>query len=313
MGRWLTARLLLAISLDGIGDAARATLTAAFCRCLGLTPRLLQLSPGAGSMATPVPSGAGPVWCLLSPSDVLELTQQSPATNLLDLWRALSMNITELLPLKSELVAWDIVPAEHGGQIYIVRRTILDTAVNTVRAAGLEPDRIGVTGNAAVDFRRLQVARLRRKAMTALTFTVTLWLGIVLPPALWAGYLNWDTRRIEAILAQQAVAVHETADMRARIAFLAEEQRTGGLLLSQPARMPLLDLIAELLPDDAVLVELSLQKDAVRLRGRTADAGALLAQIRAHPRFTDARFATPIAPAPDGKAELFTIVSGEPR
>lgn len=303
-------RLLAATLLDMAGDAARAALPARLAWRLGLHPRLLHLAPGGTSIQSPPPVGAGPLWCLLDPADVLSLDEPCPAGNVLDLWRILSLRLPDLLPLRPELLAWDIVPTTEGGRLHAVRRSVLAAATHTLAGAGLRCDRLGVAGEEDVDFLRLDGGRLRRGGGRALLVASALWLGAALPPLAWAGLIAWDIDRLETALAADAVAVREVADMRDRIAFLAEQQRTGGLLLAQPPRGPLLDLVAELLPDDAVLVELSLREDGMRLRGRAADAGAVLARLRAYPAFADARFATPITPTADGQAELFTIATG---
>lgn len=307
---WERARLAVALLLDAGGDAARSTLPRRLSDRLGLCPRLLRLAPGGRHILSGLPSGPGPVWCLLDPSDVLRMTEPCPATNPLDLWQVLSLRMPELLPLQPSLLSWDIVPAAEGGRIYAVRRSVLDAAAVTLAAAGIRADRLGVAGETGVDFLRLDARRLQRSAIRILSVAACLWLGVALPPLAWAGFLTWDTARLERVLAQDAQAVRDAAEMRDRLAFLAEQQRSGNLLLAQPPRGPLLDLIAELLPDDAVLAELSIAQDGVRLRGRASDAGSLVTLLRGNPAFADARLATPITRTPDGTADLFTIVSG---
>ncbi|MBJ7418187.1 MAG: PilN domain-containing protein [Niveispirillum sp.] len=310
MAGWGRVRLAVALLLDAGGDAARSALPARLADRLGFSPRLLRLAPGGTGILSAPPPGPGPVWCRLDPSDVLSMTAACPAANPLDLWQALSLRMPELLPLQPALLSWDIVPTERGGRIHAVRRSVLEAAAATLADAGIRADRLGVEGEAGVDFLRLDGRRLRRSGGRLLAVAACLWLGAVLPPAAWAGFVIWDTARLERALAQDAQAVRDAAEMRDRLAFLAEQQRTGNLLLAQPPRGPLLDLIAALLPDDAVLAELSIAQDGVRLRGRASDAGSLVTALRQHPAFADARLATPITRTPDGTADMFTIVSG---
>lgn len=310
MAGGMQARLMAAMLLNAAGDAARATLPARLAGRLGLHPRLLRLAPGGTAILSAPATGPGPLWCLLDPADVLSLTEPCPTGNPLDLWRALSLRLPDLLPLRLALLSWDIVPVADGGRVHAVRRSVLAAATATLATAGFRPDRLGVVGEDGVDFLRLDGVRLRRAGGRALLLAGALWLAAAIPPLAWAGFLTWDTNRLEQALAHDAAVVREAADMRDRIAFLAEQQRTGGLLLAQPPSGPLLDLVAELLPDDAVLVELSMGRDGTRLRGRAGDAGAVLARLRSHPAFADARFAMPITPTPDSKAELFTIAAG---
>lgn len=307
------AQLLAALLLDGVGDAARAALPVRLIDRLGLRPRLVRLAPGGTSVLLPDPAGVGPIWGLLDPGDVLRLDEPCPANHALDLWRVLSLRLPDLLPLRPDLLAWDIVPTGGGGRIYAVRRSVLAAAAATISAAGWRCDRLGVAGEDGVDFLRLDGRRLRRAGGRALLLTACLWLGAVLPPLAWAGFMAWDVAKLETALARDVASVREVADMRDRIAFLAEQQRTGGLLLSQPPRGPLLDRVAALLPDDAVLVEMSLDEGGMRLRGRAADAGAVLARLRADAAFADARFANPIIPTSNGQGEIFTIATGGER
>jgi hypothetical protein len=238
------------------------------------------------------------------------MTEPCPADNPMDLWQALSLRMPDLLPLQPALLSWDIVPVAEGGRVHVVRNSVLNAVAVTLAHAGVRADRLGVVGEEGVDFLRLDGRRLHRCAGYFMSVTAALWLGIALPPLAWAGYIAWDINRQEQVLARDAPTVRAAAEMRDRLAFLAEQQRTGDLLLAQSPRGPMLDLVTELLPDDAVLVELSIGPDGVRLRGRSGDAGALVARLRAHPAFADARLATPITPTPDGKAEMFTISSG---
>lgn len=310
MDRSHEARLLAGMLLDAVGDAGRATLPARLIRWLGLEPRLLRLAPGGGSIISVPESGHGPLWCLLDPADVLSLDEPCPASNVMDIWRVVSLRLPELLPLRPDLLSIDIVPSKDGGRVHAVRKSVLDRATQTLASAGLRPARLGVEGEDGVDFLRLDAGRLLRACGRMALMTSFVWAGAAVAPLVLAGYLSWDTGKLEAMLVRDAEAVREAADMRDRIAFMAEQQRSGGLLLAQPPRGPLLDLIAELLPDDAVLTELSIGPDGIRLRGRAADAGALLARLRSNPVFADARFAMPITPTPDGKAEVFAIATG---
>lgn len=310
MTGWERARLVVALLLDAGGEAARAILPDGLARWLGFCPRLVRLAPGAARFLSAPPPGPGPIWCLLDRADVLSMTEPCPAANPLDLWQVLSLRMPELLPLQPSFLAWDIVPVAQGGRLHVTRRTVLDTAAATLANAGIRADRLGVEGEAGVDFLRLDGRRLRRGSGRLLKVVAALWVGGALLPLASAGFLSWDTARLEQKLTQDAQAIREVAEIRDRLAFLAEQQRSGDLLLAQSPRGHMLDLIAGLLPDDAVLAELSIAQDGIRLRGRAVDASSLVSVLRQHPAFSEARLATPITRTPDGTADLFTIVSG---
>lgn len=301
---------LLALSagiVDGLAESLVAVLPRRLAAYLGLLPQRVQLLPGA--VQAMAPPGPGPVALVLDSQDVYTVDLPLPRGLGVDPWRQAAMLAHRYMPLRPELLAWDLVTLRDGGQaiarVSMVRRSVLAAAVMsagsrvtavTTAGAGLQPQ-----------FLRLDIPRLRRRAGRILALLAILALAVPIPPMLVAWTLDQQIAHMEQKLKGLAEDVKAVRQLRERTEMLAKVLGRSGGALVQPSRRQLLDEVARLLPDDAWLQDLALHADGLVLQGRAADPDAVLARFQGAPLFTNAHFVNPPQGSPQAGGGTFIL------
>ena len=102
--------------------------------------------------------------------------------------------------------------------------------------------------------------------------------------------------------AQEAAALRQAADQRAKtIAFLNEQRNQNG------SAVALLAAATRALPDDTFLRALSLRGGKLTITGSSPSAAQLIAVLGETPEFRDPAFEAPVVQNPDSGLETFTI------
>ncbi|TWB33319.1 PilN domain-containing protein [Nitrospirillum viridazoti] len=303
------ALVLTAGMIDGLAEAVAAALPRPMARYLGLSPQPVQLAPGGMSVVGR--AGHGPLTLLLDSQDVYTVDLPIPRGIGIDPWKQAAMLAHRYMPLKPELLAWDLVTVREGNdviaRISMVRRSVLAAALHaggriaSVTTAGPGPQ---------PQFLRLDVMRLRRRLGRMLALLTVAAVVLPLPPLLAAWTLDQQTAHMEQKLKTLADEVKAVRQLRERAEVLDAVLSRDSDALVQPSRRQLLDEVARALPDDAWLQELSLHGGEMVLQVRAADPQAVLTRFQEVPLFSRAHFLAP--PGPNGAAfGLVLPISGD--
>ncbi|MEE3624499.1 hypothetical protein UCD39_10935 [Nitrospirillum sp. BR 11752] len=290
---------MVAAIVDGVAEALAATLPPPLARRMGVSMSRLHLGPGASGPAGPGPASAppGPVVLVLDPRDVYTVDLPLPPGFGVDPWRQAAMLAHRYMPLKPELLAWDLVTLRQGGQsiarVSMVRRSVLAAALQVNERA------VAVTAEGSgpqPQFLRLDGRRLRRRLSRMAGVLAVMALVLPVPPLLVAWTLDQQTAHMERKLKALSDDVKAARSARDRLVVLTDVLRRSGAALTQPSRRQLLDEVAYALPDDALLKDLILGPNGLDLQIQAADPDAILKRFQAAPFFTDVRYVA--APEP---------------
>ncbi|MEA1674698.1 PilN domain-containing protein [Nitrospirillum sp. BR 11163] len=303
------ALVLTAGMIDGLAEAVAAALPRRMARYLGLSPQPVQLAPGGMSMVGL--AGHGPLTLLLDSQDVYTVDLPIPRGIGIDPWKQAAMLAHRYMPLKPELLAWDLVTVREGNdviaRISMVRRSVLAAAL---RAGGRVASVTTAGPGPRPQFLRLDVMRLRRRLGRMLALLSVAAVVLPLPPLLVAWTLDQQTAHMEQKLKTLADEVKAVRQLQERAEVLGAVLSRDSDALVQPSRRQLLDEVARALPDDAWLQELSLHGGEIVLQVRAADPQAVLTRFQEVPLFSRARFLAP--PGPNGAAfGLVLPISGD--
>ncbi|WP_044559730.1 PilN domain-containing protein [Azospirillum sp. B4] len=303
---------LAAALIDGLAEGIAAALPKKLARYFGLLPQRLHLPPGAmGPMGLPARE---PVTLILNDIDVYTVDLPLPRGIGVDPWRQAAMLAHRYMPLRPELLAWDLVTVREAGQsvarVFMVRRSVLATALSTGgRVVAITADGSGVRPQ----FLRLDGRRIRRRLgrMVALSLVVILTVPAVPLFASWI--LDQQTAHMERKLKALTDDVKAVNHLRDRLGMLSAVLNRDGDTLAQPSRRSLLDEVARLLPDDAWLQDLTLRADGLVLQVNSPDADAVLARFRESPVFSAVRFVAPPDPGASRFGLSLTVATGVDR
>ncbi|TWB48954.1 PilN domain-containing protein [Nitrospirillum viridazoti] len=306
-------RLLAATAnlVDGMADAFAMTLPQRVVRYLGLSAPRVQLRPGA--MGVVMPAGAGPVTLVLDSEDVYTVDLPLPPGVGVDPWKQAAMMAHRYMPLKPELLAWDLVTVRQEGQLIarvsMVRRTVLAAALHVSgRVAAVTTDGVGPQPQ----FLRLDIGRLRRRMGRMLVLLIAAAFALPAPPLLVAWTLDQQTAHMEQKLKTLSDDVKAARQLRDRADWQGNVLGRSAAALVQPPRRQVLDEIARALPDDAWLQDLVLGPDGMVLQIYGADPHAVLARFQAVPLFTNVRLTTEPEPGSATFSLALSIATGAP-
>ncbi|MEC4591052.1 PilN domain-containing protein [Nitrospirillum amazonense] len=317
---------LAVLAMDGLADGLVAALPRRWRQPLGLEVPLVFVMPGGTGVTAP--AGRAPVRLVLDPSDVHTVDVPLPKGGLggaiVDARGFVEMQAHRFMPLRPDLLAWDVVmvpPGDGGGtasayiaRVYMVRRAVLSAALASAVAAGLTLAGItaSVAGGRAPEFLRFNTLRVRRRALGMAMVAGLFWLALPIPFAVAIWILDQQTANVEQKLAAVANEARAALDLRDRILFLSPDAPATAVLLAQPGRGQVLDELALALPDSVWLKDVTLTPQAVTLQGRASDLADVLARIRAAGPFTDPHFTDPADAAAGqsgGPVRDFTLVT----
>ncbi|WP_145754567.1 PilN domain-containing protein [Nitrospirillum amazonense] len=236
---------------------------------------------------------------ILDSQDVYTVDLPLPRGVGVDPWRQAAMLAHRYMPLKPELLAWDVVTVREGkdvvAQVSMVRRSVLAAARElagrkavAVTTAGLSPQ---------PQFLRLDPVRLRRRAGRLLTLLAVAVFMLPVPPLLVVWTLDQQTAHMEQKLKILADDVKTVRALRNRLELLDKVLARSGGALTQPSRRALLDEVARDLPDAAWLQDFTLRADGMVLQVQGMEPEAVRARFQEDPLFTDVRVEPPTQPS----------------
>jgi hypothetical protein len=240
----------------------------------------------------------------LDSQDVYTVDLPLPPGIGVDPWKQAAMLAHRYMPLKPELLAWDLVTLRQEGQsiarVSMVRRTVLAAALHASgRVAAVTTDGVGPQPQ----FLRLDMGRLRRRTGRMLVLLIAVVLALPVPPLLVAWTLDQQTTHMEQMLKTLSGDVKAARQLRDRVEVLGRVLGRSAGALVQPSRRQLLDEIARALPDDAWLQDFVLGPEGLILQVHGSDPNAVLARFQAVPLFTNVRLTT----APDPGSATFSL------
>ena len=248
------------------------------------------------------------------PSLLLERDVVLPLAAEQDLSQALAYEMDRLTPFTAAQVFWaaEIRHRDRAARrlelsLALVPRSLLQPVLAACERIGLVPDAIEATNQSGVP-RRITLrapATLHRGVVTAaLCLVVTLALGAVVTPFITQA---WARGAVEARIAALQPQLARVDALRRRIAtgaagsdvIAAEQARLGDAL-------QVLATVTDVLPDDTVLVDLSLREGRLEISGRSAAAAQLIPAMAADATLHNPSFAAPVTRAND-KMDTFVI------
>jgi general secretion pathway protein L len=260
-----------------------------------------------------VPRGTTDVAVELPENEVLRRKFELPAARKPTLARAVPFELERLSPIEADRLYYDFVVLDTGKgkknaqlELRIVKRSTVDAAIATARAAGLRVGSIRFAADSReADWRSFPVDRAawlrvkwRQWNVVGLgLLAIALGIGIV-----FAAYMR-GAAAADALSAQvedassRAAVVHhlnrEISDVRAQIEFPLA-QKKGPLLLS------ILAEVTHVLPDGNWLTEFELDGGKVHIQGFSKSASDVVADVDRSPMFANAQFMAPLQSAQNG-------------
>jgi general secretion pathway protein L len=253
------------------------------------------------------------------PAHVLKKRVVLPVAAQRDLEDVLGFEIDRETPFNRDEVYWtysvnrqDSNPAHLTVDLVLVPRFYIDAALSAARAAGLAPAGIEVeAGRNDTTLIRLGVRARRQwigvdQPLLPLGAAVTaLALLVIATPF---GVQQWALASAEAAIlplsapAQEAAALRQTADQRAKtIVFLNGQRSRNG------SAVALLAAVTRALPDHTYLSALNLRGGKLTITGSSPSAAQLIAVLGETPELSDPAFEAPVVQNPDSGLETFTI------
>jgi general secretion pathway protein L len=297
--------------------------------------------PGARAPASVLPAGAdataveamkavlrqrdrlpGNLLLRLSRHDVIERTLQVPkaASDVLD---AIVQNqIERIVPWPEGETRYGIkmigpsgrAPGQLDVRVIATSRSVLDTALERLRALGVQPGMIDYAPDEhsdgievlalGSDARRVTARSLNMAVLAALLCSMAA-AGVGLALALGrAGELA----SVNSAIAEARRQSEEAVQLRAEGAkLLASQEWLFRRKLEQPATMLLIEALSRALPDSAYLTEIIIQGTDVRIVGRAQDASALISRLEETPELENVAFTAPTLREKDVARETFAI------
>ncbi|MEO0819495.1 MAG: PilN domain-containing protein [Pseudomonadota bacterium] len=266
-----------------------------------------------------------PVTAVLGPGSAIETTVDLPVAALSNLGEVIAFEMDRLTPFRAEDVFFDhaVLGTDEAMErlsvrLLVARRADVMAAVETCRALGLRPsavsgDEAGGDGarapmNLLPEAERARTSQVlpRLTAAMALLCALTFLSAVVTD-------LGWRERSLAqsedrlAELTRLAGSAAEQERARVRLADLATHVQA--LRRARPGTVGVLDALSAALPDAHWLQSLTIEGDAIAIRGVSRDASVLLGLIEASPAFHAARFAAPVQRDNAAGTERFSIAA----
>jgi general secretion pathway protein L len=259
----------------------------------------------------------GRVVLRVPPETLLERSVVLPLAAERDIDRVVTYDMDRLTPFSADEVFWscevehrDRAAGRLQARLSLVPRAALQALISALSQMGLRANTIETL--AGGDTRRqipcddARPARPGRRA-TAFAAVVTgaLAVAAIVTPFAMQSIVRADVdARVEALQPQAA----EAAALRRRIAsatsgadaIAAERARTADTL-------QVLAAVTDILPDDTVLSDFSLNQGKLGIGGQSVAAAGLIPALAAHPMIRNPSFAAPVTRTQDGRADAFVI------
>jgi general secretion pathway protein L len=147
---------------------------------------------------------------------------------------------------------------------------------------------------------------LRRVVAGVVGGSIGLFLLVAIGANWWLSSLAAETDDLQAAISdrQRLLGAATKADGSKAV---DEPTRLRRLKAGEPSAVELLDLLSQLLPDDAYLTEFSIDHQRVRLIGISRDVSKLIPAIESSPRFGAAVFASPTTRLAQDQGDRFHI------
>jgi general secretion pathway protein L len=209
-----------------------------------------------------------------------------------------------------EVLARESVARRLRVRLTTVPRRTLDNLLERLDLSGMQPDRVEVAGNPAVNLlpadRRPVHASGQRRVNLALGAMVALLLmtAVVLP--------LWQQRSLVIDLRPKVASAQREADqvlaLRDKLDRTVKESR---IVLDKRRQTPLLidvlNQLTHLLPDGTWLSSFEVKGNELRIQGESTGASALVGVLEASPRFSQVHFSSPVTQNPATGKERFQL------
>lgn len=316
--------------LQVVGEAVRVI------QCRGSEPQDLALLPlvseelaenrKAAAVLGGAQGGSSRIILQLHPQQVLRKTVLLPRAAKENLRQVLAFEMDRQTPFRAEQVYYDFrvldgrtEGAQMQVQLIVVARSVLDTLLDRLVRAGLQPDVVEVQGNhpestacAPPVFNLLPEERRQREDFSGLRLNLALGVvaALLLVVSLFIPLLqmNQAIARLEAEVEKAKAAASEVLAMRGELKKRLEEAHF--LIEKKEQAPPVIDSLAELtriLPDDTWLQNFELKGHTVHIQGESKMASALVGLIEQSEMFRDTTFRSPVTQNPSTGRERFQI------
>ena len=246
---------------------------------------------------------------LLSQDQVLIRSLTLPLAAEENLREVLSFEMDKQTPFTADQVYYDFVITDRSSvnrtlsaQLFVAPRDIVDNALATFAAAGIQPDLIATHGpddkpeesiNLLPDHMRSNRGTLVHWANAALAALAILLIttAIALPLV----QKNQLIRSLETDVQAATAAAQASIQLRQEVEKLVEG---SGYLVnkkqSEPTIVRLLDEMSGIIPDHTWVNRIDIGGGEISLQGQSAAAAGLIALIEASPSFGAAQFRSPV-------------------
>lgn len=283
-----------------------------------------------GITTLPLPTGIRQSVLLLSHNQVLRSEMTLPMAAEENLREVLSFEMDRQTPFRAQDVYYDYAITRRAAttktltlQLFIVPRRVIDEALATLAASGIEPDIIaahaldnpdGLSINLTPEDKSGKQGETIYRLNLSLAATMLLLLvTVILLPIL------QKDRTIHS-LQETVQAAMEDAAAGNRLRREVETLVDGSNYLMQKKQdrltvMQLLDEITRVIPDDTWMNRIDMTSDEIQLQGQSSAAAELIALIEASPMFHNVRFRSPVTQVARTEQERFhlsaEILSGQ--
>lgn len=255
----------------------------------------------------------------VSRAELLTRTVTLPATASRNLKNILKYELERISPLDPAQISFDYRVLRRDKEanrldveLRILKRQIVDDAVQLARAVGLEPETIGFLGSEGAPDQGFPVsgaASLRGHWRTWRVPALAALAAVLGIGALLASYSRQQAG-LDALSAQLAAAkvkAHSVEILQNDI----DKAKLGMAFLGRQKQSPLVvEVLAEVtrvLPDRTWLVQFELRGKEVRIEGYSNAASALIARFDNSRLFTNAQFRSSLTKGPAGDLERFDL------
>lgn len=204
----------------------------------------------------------------------------------------------------------------HGGwveaELEVIRRDDVDPALDALRAAGLQVDRVEASSGGGANLlppdQRPAPGGMPRR-MSGLLAVVAVALAVT------AGYLplhhlNNELTAVERRVAAARSAANQVETLRQELAALrAREARIFERKRAEPMALALLDEVTRAMPDGTFAIDLSLDGGEVQVTGYSDKASDLISKLEAAPHLTETRFRSPVTQDQRVGAERYNVAA----
>jgi len=195
-------------------------------------------------------------------------------------------------------------------ELEVVRRGDVDPALDALRVAGLEPDRLAVADGRGPD---LRPPEWRGKSGGLLT-RATVFMGIV---AVCLGavlaylplyHMKAELASIERHVAAARRAANEVQSLRQDLeALRAREEQLAARKRDDPMALALLAELTRAIPRDSFAIKLGYDTQEITLTGFSGKASALIGRLESLRHLAEVRFASPVTQDTRLSAERFNL------